>query len=1187
MTGNKELDHFTARSLEKLKKRNSVNKNMGEIASLVQSQLIDMLHSDNYEERVKGARLLVETGDSKIVNDLVDILTEEKNEYVIATLVKTIAVLADDSVYMNSLFPYLSHENSRVRANTIEALGLFDDETVFKVIAPYITERNNRVKANVAKILWRYSKEKTLKYLKDMLDSNDMWNSYSAVFALSEIGHYKTRALLIYALLNPKSSIRLRASKALHDMDEALSDDVSQLVMSIEDRRRYSIPVKVVNYQLKLISAKEPRERGAGCKILFYIAEPGDRNVINALKSLIDNEKDESVLGPALMAYLKIGRLEAMETARGFLKSSTSRLKADVIEGMGYIDDPGVLELVIPCLDDKANRVRANAAKVMWSFSPVRTSDYLLEMIQSKDEGKIKSAAFILGSIGTEYAREILLGLAAETMGEVMAFANEQLIKANRKIERKNKFRGSNSASIRLPVTEKTSKFINRNIDILVDRDFTVRRRAVEILSGVISDKTFRYFRERVLKEDNPFIQATLVKIIGKLNGDSTVDLLAQFLEDSDARVRSNTVEALGEAGDSSVAGLITPMLTDESQRVRESASLVLWKISEDRDFDRLKQMVEDLRGALKFSAEAVVANDSDSSKGAAFSKGAASSERKSPATTNDMDPILTEINNKIDSLEGSPHKIVDVPVEESTVPVADIKPIKQNTHIKRRHSKKEIEKYFDAKEDNPKKDKNKNWIPWTVAGVILVINLISTGIMISMSGKKSDDQQMIISENSRVQNDNIETNTLENAGNKDLNKADKDNKRDNLIQSADLNQDNSGLNQDNSDLKKGDQITSSVGNKKSDNRADQVSKETIEKAIKAARLSFTKFMLVNDLRNARKSLDDYCALKPDSNALSIKFASALLEAGKYEESLKYLKKILASDPENSDALYLAGRLYRNIGDFEKSLDCLEKLLSLNPSDTPGLILIGNVLMDCQRYEEALDYFTKAYEIIPGPESLERRARANYLSGNFPAATGDYKLLCNKAADSAAGWIGLVRLSLDKKWNSQAKIQIEKALELEPSNPEVKLFEAEVKLAYDQLEETREILEMLLAKGHENNDRIYYLLGKMFVRMGDLDQALRNFQEAIAINPRSAEYFYRSGKCYEKKRDYESALAEYTSGYLLVERTGLLIESQLKEKKSDLEKKTGAGKKAKIKKKSTKGKTGQKVLNSKYGRYGG
>lgn len=149
------------------------------------------------------------------------------------------------------------------------------------------------------------------------------------------------------------------------------------------------------------------------------------------------------------------------------------------------------------------------------------------------------------------------------------------------------------------------------------------------------------------------------------------------------------------------------------------------------------------------------------------------------------------------------------------------------------------------------------------------------------------------------------------------------------------------------------------------------------------------------------------------------------LRAGNYELSREKLKKALAADPENSEALDASAVLYERVGEPDKAEKYYQKSLRLNPRNPRGHNNYGQFLCMQGRYEEAEkeflraaddpfyqtpalaltnvglcalripdegmaeQYFRKALERDPRyPPALLQMASLNYSRGNYLGARG-------------------------------------------------------------------------------------------------------------------------------------------------------------------------------------------------------
>ncbi|MDD5091475.1 MAG: HEAT repeat domain-containing protein [Candidatus Wallbacteria bacterium] len=122
------------------------------------------------------------------VSDLIKELHAETDIFVLATIISAFGAVGgrEDAP---ELVPFLSHPDSRVRANTVEALKHLGNETTYEHIIPLLNDTDARVKANVARLLARSGIFDTLRVLKQMVASGKRNQIESALYALQKMDH--------------------------------------------------------------------------------------------------------------------------------------------------------------------------------------------------------------------------------------------------------------------------------------------------------------------------------------------------------------------------------------------------------------------------------------------------------------------------------------------------------------------------------------------------------------------------------------------------------------------------------------------------------------------------------------------------------------------------------------------------------------------------------------------------------------------------------------------------------------------------------------------------------------------------------------------------------------------------------------------------------------------------------------
>ncbi len=131
---------------------------------------------------------LFETKDSRVIAPLLDYLGQCKDVIQISYITKLLGVCFPSDEILQHLEPYLSHNDERVVANTIEGIEAIGTMASVKLIGSSLNPTNNRVKANAAKALARFDRDLATTAIVEMLqDSQNPHNQISACYAVKHL----------------------------------------------------------------------------------------------------------------------------------------------------------------------------------------------------------------------------------------------------------------------------------------------------------------------------------------------------------------------------------------------------------------------------------------------------------------------------------------------------------------------------------------------------------------------------------------------------------------------------------------------------------------------------------------------------------------------------------------------------------------------------------------------------------------------------------------------------------------------------------------------------------------------------------------------------------------------------------------------------------------------------------------
>lgn len=126
--------------------------------------------------------------ENKIVKYLVPLLEAEHDSKVLSSFISDIGILGDDTDRLE-LMRFIDHDDDRVRANTIEAIGLIKNlSTLFDLLKSKLKDPNNRNRANAAIRLYQLGDLEGLRTLLGMCrDIHNPLMRASGAYGIGEI----------------------------------------------------------------------------------------------------------------------------------------------------------------------------------------------------------------------------------------------------------------------------------------------------------------------------------------------------------------------------------------------------------------------------------------------------------------------------------------------------------------------------------------------------------------------------------------------------------------------------------------------------------------------------------------------------------------------------------------------------------------------------------------------------------------------------------------------------------------------------------------------------------------------------------------------------------------------------------------------------------------------------------------
>jgi putative PEP-CTERM system TPR-repeat lipoprotein len=256
--------------------------------------------------------------------------------------------------------------------------------------------------------------------------------------------------------------------------------------------------------------------------------------------------------------------------------------------------------------------------------------------------------------------------------------------------------------------------------------------------------------------------------------------------------------------------------------------------------------------------------------------------------------------------------------------------------------------------------------------------------------------------------------------------------------------------------------------------------------------------------------------------------AETSYENGDLASSIIDLKNALKSNPQNSDARVMLGRIYLESGNSPSAEKELRRAIELGFPVDPILVPLAQALLEQGKLTTLLEEMTIS-NTMSGAQQAELhllRGKAYSMEGEFFEASNEFEAAMTASSDSTAAWEGQALLAMSQQQWDEARTWIVKILEKQPTATLIWQLlgdlerivgdEAQAEVAYTKAID--------LPPAH-----IETLLKRALVRvaLGNYADAEKDAKSAKKAAPKSAETNYVMGVVHFSLQQYAQAQADF------------------------------------------------------------
>ena len=217
---------------------------------------------------------------------------------------------------------------------------------------------------------------------------------------------------------------------------------------------------------------------------------------------------------------------------------------------------------------------------------------------------------------------------------------------------------------------------------------------------------------------------------------------------------------------------------------------------------------------------------------------------------------------------------------------------------------------------------------------------------------------------------------------------------------------------------------------------------------------------------------------------ISHELGTAYYKKGDYLKAAEYLKKALAEDPNDKEAVQLLGLSYYLAGRPAEAIPYLEKVQTWYPrANVDASYILGISYIQAKDYPNARKAFAKMYDVPP---------------------------------DSGASYLFTARMLFRQEFTPIAEDYAQKAIAADPKLPLAHELLGEIHLFTSKIPEAINDFQQELAI-NPAYPAAYYKLGDAYSRIQKYDDAERLLQRSIWLDASSTGPYILMGKVLEKK----------------------------------------------------------------------
>lgn len=256
-------------------------------------------------------------------------------------------------------------------------------------------------------------------------------------------------------------------------------------------------------------------------------------------------------------------------------------------------------------------------------------------------------------------------------------------------------------------------------------------------------------------------------------------------------------------------------------------------------------------------------------------------------------------------------------------------------------------------------------------------------------------------------------------------------------------------------------------------------------------------------------------------------FAEAVsaYQRGDHARARVVCERVLQEQPQNFEALYLAGTLAAQDERMTDAIKFLKRAVDLNARHPALQAQLGAVLQELKRHEEALYHLDCAIRLKPNVAEVHD-CRGNALTDlhRYDEAIASYERAIALMPNYADAFNDMGMALAAAKRVEEAIASFDRALRIEPDFAEAHCARGAALSVLHRNAEALSEIERALAID-PNMAHAWHSRGAALSAMRQMDDAIASYKKALALRPKFPEAKYALSLAMFERRDYPAAVA--------------------------------------------------------------